>query len=228
MKKYLVISCVGDNSLHESWLGKDSKFDIFLIYYGDNDLIFNKYSKQISNIHREKGQKYYLLKSFINKNINLISNYKYIWLPDDDLMINVESINNLFDISNQYMLSLSQPSMIGYVSHEITKPIVDNILRYTNFVEVISPLMNIDTLFLLKDTFDINKSAWGLDYLWSKLLNYPKDKIAIIDKVIMTHTKPIGINYNRFKINPQIEMSELLNKYKISPSQITYKEIKIY
>ena len=133
----------------------------------------------------------------------------------------------MFEIAEQYDLYLAQPAMKGYVSHQITLPQPGNLLRYTNFVEVLAPLMNLETLMLCKDTFDENYSGWGYDFLWPYLLNYPKDKIAIIDSIIMTHTKPVGTNYSRFPVHPSVESQEMLNRLApdLIPEQKEYSKI---
>jgi hypothetical protein len=211
MKKYLVISTVGDESLHSEWIQDNPIFDLVLIYYGNNKDIAKIYSKQTPYVYAAKGEKYHLLKSFILSEPEFISQYSYIWLPDNDVSISTQSINKMFLLAEEYNLSLAQPAMIGYVSHQITLPQPNNLLRYTNFVEVLAPLMSLDTLILVKNTFDKNYSGWGYDALWPYMLNYPKDKIAIIDSVVMTHTKPIGNDYSRFPIPPIVESEEILN-----------------
>ncbi|MDB5210585.1 MAG: hypothetical protein JWQ30_1412, partial [Sediminibacterium sp.] len=84
-----------------------------------------------------------------------------------------------------------------------------------------------ETLLLLKDTFHLNHSAWGYDYLWPYLLGYPKDKIAIIDAVRMVHTRPVGTDYSRFLKHPKKEMKEILKAYSpgLRKSIIVYDEI---
>jgi cellulose synthase/poly-beta-1,6-N-acetylglucosamine synthase-like glycosyltransferase len=57
--------------------------------------------------------------------------------------------------------------------------------------------------------------------------NYPKDKIAIIDIITMTHTRPVGQNYDRFPRNPWEEMNELLYSYNIKKEEIVYSKIKL-
>jgi hypothetical protein len=211
MKKYLVISTVGDESLHSEWIAGDSNFDLILLYYGNNNEIVKNYTNQTPHVYAAKGEKYHLLKSLILSSPELISEYKYIWLPDNDVSISTENINKMFEIAEQYDLYLAQPSMKGYVSHQITLPQPGNLLRYTNFVEILAPLMNLETLMLCKDTFDENYSGWGYDFLWPYMLNYPKDKIAIIDSIVMTHTKPIGTNYSRFPIHPRFEAEAIVS-----------------
>ena len=118
----------------------------------------------------------------------------------------------MFLLAEQYKLLLAQPAMIGHVSHRITLPQPNTLLRFTNFVEVLAPLMSLDTLMLVKDTFDENYSGWGYDFLWPYLLEYPQDKIAIIDSIVMKHTKPVGTDYSRFPIHPSLESEEMLRR----------------
>ncbi len=225
MNKYLVISSIGDESLHPEWVKDQPNFDLVLLYYGNNENIAQSYLYYTPHVYTAKGEKYHLLKSFIQSNLDFISNYKYIWFPDDDVSISTKNINRLFETATQYQLSICQPAMEGYVSHEITKPVSNNLLRYTNFVEVLAPLFNLESLLKVYETFDLNYSSWGYDYLWPHLLEYPKDKIAIIDDVIMTHTKPVGQNYSRFPRVPWEEMNELLYLYNIKKEEINYSQI---
>lgn len=219
----LIISPVGDNSLHSNWINKD--FDLVLIYYGDNNDIAQSYINHTPYVYTSKGEKYHLLKSFIQDNVEFISKYDYIWLPDDDVDISPENINKLFNIAKEYNLFIAQPAMNGYVSHEITKPIPNSLLRYTNFVEVLAPLFNTETLLKIYNTFDLNYSSWGYDYLWSYLLGYPQNSIAIIDDVVMTHTRPVGQNYSRFPKIPWDELVELLQSNNIIKQEINYSQI---
>jgi hypothetical protein len=225
MNSYLIISPIGNESLHPEWVKGQANFDLVLIYYGDDDNVAESNLQYTPYVYSAKGEKYHLIKSFIQSNIEFISNYTHIWIPDNDVSISTENINKLFRTANQYQLSICQPSMDGYVSHEITKPISNSILRYTNFVEVLAPLFNLESLLKTYETFDLNYSSWGYDYLWAHLLDYPKNKIAIIDDIIMTHTKPVGQSYSRFPRNPWDEMVELLYSYNIKKEEINYSQI---
>jgi len=225
MNKYLIISPIGDDSLHPEWIKEKTNFDLVLLYYGNDESIAESNLQYTPYVYMAKGEKYHLLKSFIESNIEFISNYTHIWIPDNDVSISTENINNLFETADQLQLSICQPAMDGYVSHEITKPVPNSILRYTNFVEVLAPLFDLESLLKIYKTFDLNYSSWGYDYLWSHLLDYPKDKIAIIDNIIMTHTKPVGQSYSRFPVAPWEEMNELLYSYNIKKEEINYSHI---
>ncbi|NCI49119.1 DUF707 domain-containing protein [Sediminibacterium roseum] len=210
--RYLVISAVGDESLHPEWIAGNAGFDLCLLYYGNSDEVAERYAATTALFFMMKGSKYHLLKSFIETNLSFIEGYDYIWLPDNDVSISTADINKLFRIADENKLLLSQPAMTGYISHKVTTP-TKNFLRFTNFVEVLAPLMSRETLLRLKDTFNLNYSGWGYDYLWPYLLGYPRNKIAIIDSVIMKHTKPVGKDYSRFPKHPEKEMKELIKAY---------------
>jgi hypothetical protein len=186
----LVIAPAGDKSLYLEWLNGEPNFELVLLYYGDNIEVAKSFTKHTPHVYASKGFKWWLIKSFIEDNLEWVSQFEYIWLPDDDLSINTKSINELFEIAKKHSLWLCQPALLGYASHNITLPRENSLLRFTNFVEVMAPLMDLDTLLKLKETFDVNYSSWGLDGVWPYLLGNPKDKVAIIDTVKMIHTKP--------------------------------------
>jgi hypothetical protein len=226
MSKNLVIAPVGDNSLHQNWLHENQNFDLILIYYGDSDLIFEKYEKDSILTLRDKGPAGKLYYRSILNNLELIKKYDFIWLPDDDLDTNYIEINKLFETHKKYSLSLSQPSIYGHVSYDIERQNKSTILRFTNFVEVLCPLMNLETLMMLYPTYNLNESSWGLDYLWPKILNYPNDKIAIIDLAFVVHTRAVGETYSRFTKTPMEELQELFLEHNLNWHQITYSSIE--
>lgn len=216
-KNNLIISVVGDNSYHKEWIKDKCDFDLILIYYGDNNDIYNDYKKDSLICIKNKGNFFPLVKKFIDDNIDIINKYDYIWLPDDDISISTNQINNLFKISSKYDIFICQPSVKSDfdITYKITEPVENNILRYTNFVECMAPLFNTDILMLLYDDFEISESGWGLDISWYKRLNYPKNKIAIIDDVTMIHKKPCGIDYNRFQNCQDDDFKNIVKKYNI-------------
>jgi len=221
--KNLIIAAVGNNSCHTEWLTGQVNFDTCLIYYGDNIEKSTAYQQQATHFVLAKGQKYHLIKNFIDANPDLLAQYEYIWMPDDDVSINANQINRLFQIAKEKQLWLCQPAMTGYTSHPFTKPRPFSFMRFTNFVEVLAPLMSIDTLLLLKDTFQLNESAWGLEFLWNHKLNAPKNRIAIIDKIKMWHTRPVGKDYARFSTHPAEELRMINDKFNL---QLNLNDLK--
>jgi hypothetical protein len=225
MKKYLIISPAGRNSLFKEWIKGTPNFDLVLLVYENDKSLAKEFTQYTPHVFMGKGEKFHLIKSYLNDNLDFISQYEYIWFPDDDALISTEDINRFFDISNDYQLWISQPAMVGYVSHHITTPHPNSLLRYTNFVEVLAPLFSLETLLKVYSTFDENYSSYGYDFLWPHMLNQPQDKIAIIDDIIMTHTKPVGQGYDRFFISPGKELELLLQKYNLQTKTINYSQI---
>lgn len=212
--KNLIISTVGDDSCHKEWIKGERNFDLILIYYGDN---YVDYDNDALLFIKQKGQKYPLIKNFIDVwGGGLLDQYDFIWLPDDDISISTEDINRLFDIAREYDLDICQPTLTstdGYVAHLVTIPIPDTKLRYTNFVEIMAPLFKYSILKWLYSEFSLSESGWGLDISWQNQLIYPEKKMAIIDDVIMAHTRPVSTNYSRFKTPPRDTLNMFLNKY---------------
>jgi hypothetical protein len=227
MKKNLIITPAGKDSLFMKWLNGTPNFDLVLLFYDNDEELAKSYTKYTPHVFVEKGEKYHLIKSYIDKNLDFIKKYDYVWFPDDDILITTEEINQLFSISNEYSLWLSQPSMNGCISHHITLPVYGNLLRYTNFVEVLAPLFSLETLLKVYPTFKENYSSHGYDFLWPHLLGQPKDKIAILDSIVMTHTKPVGANYSRFPVLPEIELKNILDKYNLDTSRVNYSQIPL-
>jgi hypothetical protein len=211
----LVIAPAGDKSLYKEWLTGKPNFELVLLYYGNNMEVAKSYTKDTPHVYAAKGFKWWLIKSFIEDNLEWISKFEYIWFPDDDITIDTEDINRLFKIAKEHNLYLCQPSQLGYLSHQITLPQENSLLRYTNFVEVLAPLMNLETVLKLKETFDANYSSWGLDGIWPYILNYPKNKIAIIDTISMVHTKPPGSPelYSKFPYPLEIDEKMAYDKF---------------
>jgi hypothetical protein len=226
MNKNLIISAVGDNSLHEKWVGSDS-VDLFLIYYGNNETNLKKYKSQSTYFLNIKTKsKYEFLKEIITDNFEKIQQYGYIWLPDDDLDIDIKDIEEMFLIMEKYDLWIAQPSVVNNVNLPITANKPDSDIRFTNFVEVMAPAFKKETMLYLSHTFGATESMWGMEHVWNALLGAPKNKIAVIDKLIMKHTKTTGSDYSRFKTSPYVERKELWDKY--MPMLIKTNSLKWY
>ena len=226
MKKNLIITPTGNQSHFEGWKDSDS-FDLVMLYYSDSEQRFGEIKSKHEHSYKMKGEKWKMTKDFIDQNSDFIERYENIWFPDDDILTDIESAENLFLLHEKYELELSQPAAIGYTSHKITRPQKENILRYTNFVEIMCPMMSASALKSLRGTFDLSVSGYGLDFLWPKILNYPKDKIAIIDEIVVEHTSKVGANYQgRFKISPSTEMRKIMEEYSLSSEHIEYGSIK--
>jgi hypothetical protein len=185
--KYLVFSSVGDRNNVRYWTSDqvNKNFDLVLYYYGDEA---NPQFNADLVVHR-KGLKFENFYHFL-KNHD-IEEYRAIWVVDDDIIIDTASINKMFEIFSQYNLLLAQPSFDeeSHAPHTVTRNKAGCILHYTNFVENGVALFSSKVIPIFKETFKDARTGFGIDYIWAFLLNFPTDKIAVIDSVTCKHPK---------------------------------------
>jgi hypothetical protein len=91
-----------------------------------------------------------------------------------------------------------------------------NLLRYTPYVEVMCPMFTREAFFKVADTFCENRSGWGLDWIWPK--RFATREMAIIDKVGIHHTGPLGKGENykflaKLGIDPYREFEETVARH---------------
>jgi hypothetical protein len=182
--KNFVFSSVGDNTSFDSlWINDNMEYDIYIIYYGDNEDIFNKYKSKVKFIEKRKGSKFQNFKYFYDNYNDIINKYDRFFILDDDIILNVEDINSMFKISKQYDLDICGPSFLpeSKISWKMTKHKPNIILTYTNFVEVNVPLFSKTALDKLMNVLDDSLIGWGIDYLyiWANGLD-KKTSYAII------------------------------------------------
>ncbi|MGF6605536.1 hypothetical protein OKW45_000436 [Paraburkholderia sp. WSM4175] len=178
--------------MHPQWFsgGKTPHFDLILSYYGKDKKFADDFAK---TIHRFKGSKWEGLHDFMLRNAELVLQYRYIWLPDDDILTDVQTLNEFFDYVERENFALAQPSLDqrSYFSHATTLQNRAFEFRETNFVEVMVPCFSSNALHAIKDSFGWTSTGWGLDYLWPKQVA-PLGKVGIVDRFAVLHTRPVA------------------------------------
>ena len=136
---------------------------------------------------------------------------------DDDIDIDTRSINDLFALSHAFKASISQAALSrdSYCSWPIFKQQKNSFLRFVGQIEVMAPLFDRETLKVCLPTFIANRSSWGVDAVWSKILDYPKDKLLVFDRVPMKHTLPVGGGelYQKIGVDPLVEWEKNTTLY---------------
>lgn len=186
-EKFLVFTSAGNNTkFDELWTGKERKYDIWCVYYGENMDNYNKYKSKVDKIWKHKGSKFQNFYYIYNMYKNELLNYTHFFILDDDIIMSTEDINKMFEISQKYNLLICQPGYAAEskISHVITKAQPNNILRYTNFVEIGVCLLSKDALIKTMNVYDPSLIGWGIDYLyiWANGLEH-KNKYAVIDSI---------------------------------------------
>jgi hypothetical protein len=216
-KPHLVVSRVGDGSLHREWLGDPAHrtYDVWLDYYGDDDTRFAGDAAVVST--GRNTTKWKRMAALLTERAADVAKYEAVWFPDDDLSVAPAGVEGIFALFRRLRLDLAQPALLdgSYSSFYITLRHRTLLARFTNFVEGMAPMFSPRALAACRGTFESTISNWGVDFLWPKLLGYPEDRIAILDGTPVLHTRPVGSGawYRSLGVDPRQEMAELLSRH---------------
>lgn len=212
MENIVFTSVGGNTNWDELWLGENRNYDVWVVYYGDDDEYFNKIKDKVEFAEKRKGDKWQNLYYVWNKYTKELSNYKRIFSLDDDIIFKTEDINEMFEIHEQCDLWICQPSFdvaagsrLGwrFNAHE-----PDYFLRYTNFVENNSPLMLrecLEKFFKIYNPKELDPHGTDWIYMYANGIKDPQNKkrFAVIDKIKCVNPK--------FKIINGKEVRECVN-----------------
>lgn len=191
----LVMVRAGKSSLHGSWLADqktERNWDIVVSYFDRESFDAHTHQDGVVPVY-VPGGKWDGIFSTINKFENL-KHYKYVWLPDDDIEADCETVNKMFEMMRTYELSVAQPSLSpdSYFSTLHVVQCNQCILRYSNFVEIMVPCLRMDVLLQVLPDFEFTLSGYGIDTIWHRLEAVTNNRAAILDNISVLHTRPIG------------------------------------
>lgn len=199
-RENLVILRAGKSSLHREWardLGDaDRNWDLFVSWYDDAEPDPEDDCEYLA-VQRDVRKFAAFHQIFATRPD--FRDYRRIWLPDDDLAVSRRAINRLFEICRRNRIELAQPALddASHLTYPITRKDPRFALRFTNFVEVMCPVFSADALAICIEGFRSSVTSWGLDFVWPALIGVGGTRIAIIDDVTVTHTRPVGSSYDR-------------------------------
>ncbi len=120
--------------------------------------------------------------------------YDLIWLPDDDIYADQDTISEMFDVAARAGLDLFAPALheTSHFAHFIGMENRRFFGRRVGWVEIMAPGFTRPTLERLLPTLDETDTGWGwgLDSVWPKVLGY--ENLGIIDGTPVVHTRPVG------------------------------------
>ncbi len=218
----LVLVRAGDRSLHPQWLSNNRNWDLIVSYYGDFP---ERYKDQYDFLHCFKGSKWEGIDNFIGSNASLIDQYEYLWLPDDDLFCNAETINNFFKLCKALNFTIAQPALTPYSFYfwPITIQAPACVARQTNFVEIMAPCFRVEHFKKFSRYFGENTSGFGYEWLWENIAQ--KENIfnfGIVDETPIFHTRAVGsAGHGGAKSNPRAEFSSLFIKFSLNQFEPT-------
>lgn len=214
----LIIVRAGDSSLHPIWLKAEPnrRWHLHISYFGRRTDPYDL-PPGVTLTH-DVGPKWIGLSACLKQNPELL-NYKYISMPDDDLKVTVGSWDQIFDMFEATNAGLAQPSLDhrSYYWHDVTLRRTWADYREVNFIELMTPIFTKVFLEQVKGIFEENRTSVGLDYLWSYMAAEAGQRMVIIDKCCLLHTREIGKGTQYDGLSPVKDMEALLAKFKISP-----------
>jgi hypothetical protein len=219
-RKNLVIGVVGDESHHSTWLstGVERSYDVCLVYFGQQP---GRFAGDAEHYVAAKGIKYALLNRLFHTELaGLWEQYEAVWLPDDDLAADPVTINRLFALAAEYQLQVAQPAIrSGEVSFRALRAQTGYRLRYVRFVEMQCPLFARSAMERVAPLFALNKSGWGLDWLWSSL--FAETEVAVIDAAAVDHLRPLrkgGVHTRlaQLGIEPEADHRQIVQRFDLA------------
>lgn len=228
MLKPLTIININENDDLNHWIRPGLEYDLVFLNYSTDEVFLrylDKIDKQMSkradmrfmmfdytNINRGKWRN---IKWFIEHNERRMR-HKFYWFPDPDLIIEkVSTVNSFLRFTMKSNIALCQPALTcdSKCSHPRLKQIPGLEYRETDFVEVMCPCFNRDTLKQVLWTFDESYSGYGIDLLWKKFVTGEK---YIIDKYPVCHPRKPNFAERAKKRgwpNPDDELAGIKRKY---------------
>ena len=219
-KNLIVAPCGNASTLFATeWLSspENKEFDVCLLFYHATINEPARY-EGVEHFYHLKDFKFRMLHTlFTTEAPQLMEEYEYFYFLDDDISLDTAAINRMFEMSRTFRTSISQASLShdSFCSWPIFKNKPNCLLRYMGQIEVMAPLFSREALAQCLVSFNENKSSWGLDSVWPKILGYPLNKLAVFDDVIMKHTRPVGGGelYKKIQADPYEEWETVVKKY---------------
>jgi len=236
-RRVLVILRTGDQSLHPEWFTnarpESRNWDFHISYFGDLRRPFRNRYPDVT-LSFEKGTKSEGTALCLEKLGNRVDEYDWIWLPDDDLLADLATLNRFFEIVAEYDLDLAQPALGAgsFIAYRITAQRPHMRLRFTTFVEIMAPCFSRRALRLCAPYLNATVSSWGISWMFPKLLDYSKRGIAIVDETPVIHTRRPGRGPNTALtiaagLRPQQELDEFLSAHQLKKRLETWGGIDL-
>jgi hypothetical protein len=190
--RYLLVSRVGQRSLHQQWLepASERRFDVLLSAY---DPAVAPQSGAGVFFEYRAGSKVRGYAEIIQEHADLLRSYDYVALFDDDLSVDGTSLSRLFDVCSENSFKIAQPALThdSYFTYASLLHHHGFRLRHVNYVEMMCPVFRSDILFAVSGLFNMGFES-GIDLVWCNIVAESSSDFAVIDDVTVRHTRPVG------------------------------------
>lgn len=148
--------------------------------------------REVDEGHCYIGGKWAGIFDYFQRHPNLLDQYDYIWLPDDDIESTTENALEFLSIVERNRFRLAQPALEldSHFAHALTLQSPYFIYRNTSLVELMMPVFSSALLKEILPLFKDRHAALGLDLFWHQLPKPSKRAVAIVDATPMGHYRP--------------------------------------
>lgn len=182
-RRDLLFVSAGNNHLLNRSLRGDRDFDIAIAWYGTDPRIEKSLREMADFFFVTHGGKFQNLWKLWNNGELPLEQYEAIFVADDDAGLSVRQISKLFGRRRELDAWIVSPAhtIWGVVSHRalLYRPRWDH--HYTNFIEVNTPLFEMQALLRFLRVFDGSLSGWGIDHWYMNVLGEDQPNRYVID-----------------------------------------------
>lgn len=155
--------------------------DVFLAHYDGPKGLANWrdadpmwYQAEVAQSETVSGFKFAILRDMYRKygSEQWPTKYEFVWVLDEDIDLSPTDGGLALQLANASGAFIVGPSLRqngGKITWKIQVPNPSCVFRYTNYVEVIAPLIRVSALKAILEDCDHcihEKTAWGLDGVW--------------------------------------------------------------
>ena len=179
----LIFTSAGNHSNLRLWLADNRRFDLWVTYYGDGP---NSYSEVADYYAVRKGSKFQNLHSAYAEWPTFFAQYDYVMAMDDDVIIDADGLNSLFDLCETLDLWACQPAFSprGRISWAVTQVKPTCKYRFTNFVEMTCPIFRQDKLADFMRVYDPVLVGYGMDWWFLHTMGPDlSGKVVVVDVI---------------------------------------------
>jgi len=165
-------------------------FDYIVVAFDKVPITHEAYAK--CKIIYEEGLYFKFLKKYLTPDV--AKNYSYLFLWDNDIDVDHFSYKNFIEIMKRNNLQMAQPALShrSYYTFNLTLKDSNSLVgRYTDFVEVMAPIVKSEDWPIYWEMIRENYNQWGWGYdSYARAYCHYKN-IGVIDQETVTHTRPL-------------------------------------
>lgn len=211
----LIIVPVGDASLHVAWCDvQDRNYDVWIIYYGRDEDVLKRYSQRCERTIQASGKKFHLIRSVALQFAKDISQYQYVWFPDDDIRMHngPGDVCRMFDTAKDIGADLFQPAIANALEGQTDlvgkycSPNWETCLYIPNAKYHAVTSVEMMMFGFSREGFERcflpacvlarrSQTGWGVELIMTQLLFAWKGAIEgcyVLDCIPAIHTRPLG------------------------------------